>query len=168
MTAKKILYIDLDNTIVDFGTGIAAIGDDLRVEYDGHLDDVPGIFALTDPMSGALDAYARLAESYDTYILSTAPWDNPSTWQHKVEWVHQHLGSVEGTPAYKRLILSHHKHLNRGDYLIDDRPNNGASEFEGEWVKFGAVEYPDWPAVPAYPDWPAVTAYLLPDPKGTK
>ena len=73
--------------------------------------------------------------------------------------MHQHLGSVAGTPAYKRLILSHYKNLNRGDYLIDDRPNNGASEFEGEWVKFGADDYPDWPAV---------TAYLLPDPKGMK
>jgi len=159
MTAKKILYIDLDNTIVDFATGIAAISDDLRREFDGHLDDVPGIFALMAPMPGALDAYARLAEHYDTYILSTAPWDNPSAWKHKVEWVHQHLGSVAGTPAYKRLILSHYKNLNRGDYLIDDRPNNGASEFEGEWVKFGAD---------GYPDWPAVTAYLLPDPKGRK
>ena len=29
----------------------------------------------------------------------------------------------------------------------------------GEWLKFGADDYPDWPAV---------TAYLLPDPKGTK
>ena len=159
MRTKKILYIDLDNTLVDFATGIAAISDDLRVEFDGHLDDVPGIFALMDPVPGALEAYARLAEIYDTYILSTAPWDNPSAWQHKVEWVHQHLGSVEGTPAYKRLILSHYKNLNRGDYLIDDRPNNGASEFEGEWVKFGADDYPDWPAV---------TGYLLPDPMGTK
>ena len=53
MTAKKILYIDLDNTLVDFATGIAAIGDDLRVECDGHLDDVPGIFALMAPMPDA-------------------------------------------------------------------------------------------------------------------
>ena len=159
MSTKKILYIDLDNTIVDFTTGIAAIGDDLRVEYDGYLDDVPGIFALMAPMPGALEAYSRLAENYDTYVLSTAPWDNPSAWQHKVEWVHKHLGSVAGTPDYKRLILSHHKNLNRGDYLVDDRPNSGARKLEGEWLKFGADPYPDWPAV---------TAYLLSDPKGTK
>ena len=73
--------------------------------------------------------------------------------------MHQHLGSVPGTPAYKRLILSHHKNLNRGDYLIDDRPNNGASKFEGEWLKIGADPYPNWLAV---------TAYLLPNPTGTK
>jgi 5'-nucleotidase len=73
--------------------------------------------------------------------------------------VHEHLGSTAGTPAFKRLILSHHKHLNRGDYLVDDRPNNGASEFEGEWVKFGTDDYPDWPAV---------TDYLLAEQNGTK
>ena len=120
------------------------------------------------PASEPFTARVPFLAAVDTYILSTAPWDNPSAWQHKVEWVRQHLGSVAGTPAYKRLIVSHHKNLNRGDYLIDNRPNNGASEFEGEWVKFGAVKYPDWSAVTAYPDWPAVTAYLLPDAKDTE
>ncbi len=59
---------------------------------------------------------------YDTFILSTAPWGNPSAWRSKVEWVHQHLG----TEAYKRLTITHRKDLVLGHYLIDDRPNNGA------------------------------------------
>ena len=139
-----------------------------RTEYQGHYDDAPGIFALMDPLPDALAAYRELARHFDTYILSTAPWHNPSAWHDKVLWVQQHLGLTSETAAYKRLILSHHKNLNRGDYLIDNRPNNGASEFEGEWVKFGAVKYPDWSAVTAYPDWPAVTAYLLPDAKDTE
>ena len=59
----------------------------------------------------------RLKDKYDIYILSTAPWDNPSAWSDKLEWVKRYLGEV----CYKRLILSHHKNLNAGDYLIDDR-----------------------------------------------
>ena len=46
-----------------------------------------------------------------------------------------------------REILSHNKNLNKGDYLIDDRPHNGAENFEGEWIKFGSKKYPDWKSV---------------------
>jgi hypothetical protein len=28
-----------------------------------------------------------------------------------------------------------------GDYLIDDRSFNGASEFKGEWIHFGSEEF---------------------------
>jgi len=64
--------------------------------------------------------------------------------------VQLHLDADPGTPAYKRLILSHHKQLNRGDFLVDDRPNNGASEFEGEWLRFGSERFPGWDAVLEY------------------
>ena len=53
--------------------------------------------------------------------------------------------------AYKRLILSHHKNLNRGDYLIDDRPHKGgADKFDGEVIAFGSERFPDWDAVLRY------------------
>ena len=92
-------------------------------------------------------------------MLSTVPWHNISGASQKIQWIQTHFGAEPGSPLWKRVILSHHKHLNRGDYLIDDRPNNGASEFEGEWVKFSTDDYTDWPAV---------TDYLLAEQKGTK
>ncbi len=49
--------------------------------------------------------------------------------------------------AHKRLILTHHKDLNRGDYLIDDRLSRGAEKFVGEFIHFGSERFPDWPAV---------------------
>ena len=62
-----------------------------------------------------------------------------------------HLGIDPGTPAYKRLILSHHKNLNRGDFLVDDRPRkNGTDGFEGEVIAFGSKDFPDWPTVTDY------------------
>ncbi len=48
---------------------------------------------------------------------------------------------------YKRLILTHHKNLNKGDYIIDDRTANGVDKFEGEHIHFGSEQYPDWQAV---------------------
>ena len=110
---KKILYVDMDNVLVDFPSGIQRISPELQKEYADNLDDVPGIFSLMDPIKDALEAYEELSGLFDTYILSTAPWDNPSAWSDKLLWVRKHLG----VPAYKRLMLSHHKHLHVGDFL---------------------------------------------------
>ena len=53
--------------------------------------------------------------------------------------------------AHKRLIPTHRKDLNRGDFLIDDRPEKrGAGEFQGELAHFGSERFPDWPAVMEY------------------
>ena len=35
-------------------------------------------------------------------------------------------------------------------YLIDDRPNNGAAEFKGEWIQFGQPNFKDWSVVLDY------------------
>ncbi len=49
----KILYIDMDNVLVDFPSGIARIPPEVVDEYDDRLDDVPGIFSLMEPLPGA-------------------------------------------------------------------------------------------------------------------
>jgi len=99
-----------------------------------------------DPLDGGLEAHDILSQKFDTYLLSTAPWENSSAWADKNEWVKKYLGKS----AYKRLILSHYKHLNIGDYLIDDRTANGAGQFRGEHIHFGSEKFPDWKAVLSY------------------
>ena len=99
-----------------------------------------------EPMEGAIEAYETLCKKYDTYILSTSPWGNDTAASDKVRWVKKYLGEV----AIKRLILSHHKNLNKGDIIIDDRTKNGVDKFEGEHIHFGAEEFPDWKAVCNY------------------
>ena len=64
------------------------------------------------PLEGAIDAFETLSKKYDSFILSTAPWENSSAWKDKNEWVKKYLGKS----AHKSLILSHHKNLNKGDY----------------------------------------------------
>ena len=107
---------------------------------------MPGVFSLMKPLEGALDAFETLSKVYDSYILSTPPWDNTSAWSDKHQWVKKHLG----VSARKRLILSQHKHLNLGDYLIDDRTVNGAAEFQGEHIHFGTKRFLDWKSVLEY------------------
>ncbi len=55
-----------------------------------------------------------------------------------------------GKEAYKRLILTHNKNLNNGDYLIDDRLKNGADKFKGEHIHFGKDEFLGWEEVVEY------------------
>jgi 5'(3')-deoxyribonucleotidase len=64
----------------------------------------------------------------------------------KQRWVMKYLGD----PAKKRIIVSHHKNLMIGEYLIDDRTANGAAEFKGELIQFGTEKYPNWAAVLNY------------------
>jgi 5'-nucleotidase len=143
---RKILYVDMDNVLVDFQTGIAKLDETTLKAFEDRYDEVPGIFGMMEPMNGAINAYERLASNFDTYILSTSPWGNDTAASDKVRWVKKYLGEV----AYKRLILSHHKHLNKGDYIIDDRTKNGVENFEGEHIHFGTEQFPDWDSVVIY------------------
>ena len=143
---SKILYIDMDNVLVDFTSAFSKLSADILTQYDSRLDEVPDIFSLMNPMPGAIEAFNQLSEKFDTYILSTSPWENPSAWSDKLVWVKKHLGPN----AHKRLILSHHKNLNIGHFLIDDRLKNGANKFQGEHLHFGTSVFPDWDSVLEY------------------
>lgn len=147
MKKRKILYIDLDNTIVDFMSGVNKVDETVRSQYEGEYDNIPHVFSLMDPMPQAIEAVASLFDKYDCYILSTAPFDNATAWADKLLWVKKYLPMF-----HKRLILSHHKNLLKGDYLIDDLTKNGAALFEGEHIQIGQSPFENWQKVRAYLD----------------
>ena len=142
-----LIYVDMDNVIVDFKSALRKRNIDENME---NADEIQDIFSEMDPMPGAIEGYNKLVEmGHDVYILSTAPWENPSAWSDKLLWVKKYLGIV----AYKRLILSHNKNLNSGDYLIDDRVANGAGKWGKKLLRFGFDEngkpfdYPNWDSI---------------------
>lgn len=137
---RKIVYIDLDNTMADY-IGAAK-------EMNISLEDakhIKGFFRNLKPMSGAIESYNKLSEHFDVYILSTGPWSNPNSFGEKVEWVKEYLPN-----AYKNVIFSHHKDLNIGDYLIDDSIKNGAADFTGEHIQIHSDKFPTWNDVMIY------------------
>ena len=142
----KRVFIDMDNVLVDFQSGLDQISEKVKAEYAGRPDEIPGLFAKMKPMPGAIKAVHELQKHYDLFILSTAPWKNPSAWSDKVEWVTKYLDDV----FHKRMVLTHCKNLCQGDYLIDDCCKNGTSEFAGEWIQFGSKRFPDWESVLNY------------------
>lgn len=147
-TEKPIVYVDMDGTLVDWQSGQDRLTELERLQYDGCLDEVPGLFSRMEPMPGGVNALYRLSEKYDVYILSTSPWLNDSGPSDKLRWIQKYFGKDKDSLLYKKFILSHHKELNKGDFLIDDRPaKNGTDGFEGKLVHFGSEEFPDWETV---------------------
>ena len=140
----SLVYVDMDNVLVDFKSGMNKLGLDEKTQ---DPDEIEGIFSLMIPIPGAIEGYNKLNKlGHDVYILSTAPWENPSAWSDKLIWVKKYIGKI----AHKKLILSHNKNLNKGDLLIDDRIANGAGDFKGELIRFGSEKFPNWDSVINY------------------
>jgi hypothetical protein len=144
---KKIVYFDMDGVLVNFQSGIDQLNHvDLEL-YKGNYDKVPNIFSTMKPNLDMISLWEQMVndERYDCYILSTSPWYNATAASDKVEWVKKHIPS-----AFKRVILSHNKHLNIGDYLIDDRTANGAGKFTGELIQYGTEKFPTAQSIKTY------------------
>lgn len=144
---KKVVYFDMDNTLVSFDSGVHQLSDYQKEQYAGRLDEVPGIFSTMKPIDDMIELFNTMSEDerFDCYVLSTSPWENPTAASDKIEWIKKYLPK-----AYKRVILSHNKHLNVGDYLIDDRTKNGAGKFGGELIQYGTEKFPTAESIKNY------------------
>ncbi len=143
---SKIVYVDMDGVLVDFESGINYLTEQELKSFENRLDEVPGIFSGMKPIEVAIESFQKLTSHYNVYILSTAPWENPTALNDKLMWIKKHIGEL----AKKRVIFSHNKHLNMGDYLIDDRTANGAGDFKGTHIHFGTERFPNWNSVLEY------------------
>lgn len=93
------------NLLANFPCAFSNVRNDVVEKHTDNEDNTPGIFSLMQPLDGAIDAYEKLSQKYDAYILFTVPWYNPRAWSDKIMWVKKYLGKT----AHKRLILSHNK-----------------------------------------------------------
>ncbi|RRG18452.1 hypothetical protein D3P96_00235 [Weissella viridescens] len=141
MTKPK-LFLDMDNVLVDTLPVLNA--QNMKTEMVAKPDQIPGIFKNLPPVDGAVEAVKVLSEDYEMYILSTAPWNNPSAWQDKLIWLQKYFGMDETNPFYKRVVMAHDKGLvhGTGGILVDDRPYHGASAWDDEstdsfWLQYG-------------------------------
>jgi 5'-nucleotidase len=154
---KKVILVDMDGVLVKEPTREHEEEKRRKMGRKGrkegteeqqiHWSDVPDIFLDLEPMEGAIDAFNKLSQDYDLYVVSTAPWNNPSAWADKKKWIDRHLPN-----AHKKLFLTHNKQMVVGDYLIDDRLRNGANKFPGKLIHFGQPPFENWSKVLDYFD----------------
>ena len=58
----KRVFVDMDGVLVDFESGIEKVPGNVRKRYGRRVDMIPGMFAMMDPLPGAIDAWHRLCE----------------------------------------------------------------------------------------------------------
>ena len=58
-------------------------------------------------MPGAIDAVKKLEDmGHDLFIATTPPWNHPTAWGQKRDWVEKHLPSLK-----RKMFLTHRKRL---------------------------------------------------------
>jgi len=137
----KVVYIDMDDTLVQF----TKLYSELKIESPELLypHSLKGFFRNLEPVENAQNAWRMLitSEGYKPYILTAPSIKNIHSFSEKAESVKRLFGET----ALDRLIVSGHKHLLKGDILIDDQATGkGQDMFDGDFIHFGSKEYPDW------------------------
>jgi len=138
---KKIIYIDMDDVIVDFYTAY----DEYRRSHPGiqFPQATLGFFEKMLPIEGAIDAVNTLRSNsrFSVYILTAPSVKNPISYTEKRLWIEKYFGFE----FCERLIICSNKGLLKGDFLIDDNiKGKGQEKFEGQLIHFGSKESSGW------------------------
>lgn len=147
MNGHKIIYIDMDDTLCDYQTmhdAARALQPDIP-----YPQSQAGFFLNLPPYENAIETASWLFEQPEFLVLLlTAPSvHNPLCYTEKRLWVERHFGLEH----CHRLIISAHKGLSRGDFLIDDKKSGfGQEDFQGELIHYGSDQFPNWASVKAY------------------
>lgn len=141
---KKRVYVDLDGVLCNFfGAARKALIENPNQKYP---QSQWGFFLKLEEIPGAIEAFKKLQEKYDVWILTRPSFKNVNCYTEKAQWVWDHLGY----DVLEKTIFSGDKSLLKGDYLIDDQINAGQEEFEGELIRFGSDKFKNWEKVLEY------------------
>lgn len=128
---KKLVYIDMDDTIADF-TG----SDAFKNGFDVSLMYEPNFFLHLKPIDGALVGVRTIMRlGYDVQILSQPVAESPHSYSEKIMWM-----ALWFPDLISKINLTQDKGLFKGDYLVDDNAVKWQNKFEangGRFVHFG-------------------------------
>lgn len=143
---RKKVYVDMDNCLCDFISSY----DEWKKEHPQitYPQSQFGFFSNLKPIPGAIEAFKKLQENYEVYILTKPSIYNLMCYTEKADWVKRHLGFE----VLDNLIISCDKSLVKGlgCYLVDDDIHAGQLDFEGEFIHFKTKNFPDWDSVIKY------------------
>ena len=114
---------------------------DLKVKEINYPQAEFDFFRKLKPIHKSIESFLYLYNNFDTYILTSPSYKNPMCYTEKMLWVKDNLGEK----IVENLIISCHKNLLIGDYLIDDNLQGcGQENFKGELIHFGSHKFPSW------------------------
>jgi 5'(3')-deoxyribonucleotidase len=125
---------------------------DFKSAYETDLKNNPrqiypqsqyGFFLNLKPIVDAINSVNILKKNFDVWILTRPSVHNISCYSEKALWIKNYLGFE----MQEKTIICTNKSLLKGDFLIDDQIEHGQSEFEGQLIRFGTEEFPDWKSV---------------------
>lgn len=145
---KKTIYFDLIGVLGDFETFIQSQGSEIRNEYKGRYNEIPGVFAQLKPKRGALEAVQELSEYFRCRAVCRPPEDNESALSDMFLWLEQYFGDVlDEYPAIPDFML---EHCDVEDIIIYDKSVIDPLAFEGEWIDYGSAVFPNWEKIMEY------------------
>lgn len=138
------MYIDMDDVLCNYSKAHKkALIEQPEIPFP---QSQPGFFENLEPMNNAIESFYFFLKSdcFEAFILTAPSILNPLCHTEKRLWVEKHLG----LEIVDRLIISSHKGLLMGDYLIDDHSDGrGQEHFNGTLIQFGQSDFKDWEAV---------------------
>ncbi len=143
---KIVIYIDMDDTIVDFISSYKKVKDETGLEYP---QSKVGFFEELPLIEGARDVILWLdsKDIFDVYILTAPSIKNKHCYTEKAISIENNFGH----DMLNKLIISPNKGLNKGNYLIDDYiEGKGQENFEGELITIGSEKFKGWQEIKEY------------------
>lgn len=128
---KKVIYIDMDDTIADFWGHPAFKGME-PTEFAVSAMFEPGFFENLEPIKGAhAGVRALIRLGYDVQILTQPVAESAHSYSEKVKWIGKHFPDL-----IFKINMTQDKGLFKGDYLIDDNWKKWKVKFERNGGKF--------------------------------
>ncbi|MGC1514059.1 MAG: 5'(3')-deoxyribonucleotidase [Maribacter sp.] len=147
-----VIFIDMDEVIADtYGAHIDVYNTEFKGELtkdscagtevwrmvpEAHQESVRkhaarrGFFRELKVIPNSQEVLAQLATKHEVYIASAA-MQFPNSLEEKSEWLDEHFPFI----PWQNRILCGHKHILKGDVLIDDRSYN-LEHFDGRGLQF--------------------------------
>lgn len=172
-----ILFVDMDEVIADtYGAHLELYNSEFKGKLtkelcsgkevwqmvkEAHQESVRkhanrrGFFRNLRPIQDSQEVLKQLSTNYEIYIASAA-MQFPNSLEEKSEWLDEHFPFI----PWQNRILCGHKHILKGDVLIDDRKYNLES-FEGRSLQFTSPHNTNTQGFERVNSWSEVALALL-------
>lgn len=142
--SKKIVYVDMDDTIAQYKR--AMLENPYKLKYP---QSISGFYVDLKPIPYAIESvkYIDTLPNYDIWFLTAPSVINAHSYTEKRLWIEKYFGHDK----CHQLIISPHKGLLIGDYLVDDITyGKGQDTFSGKLIHYGSDEFPNWNEIVKY------------------